>query len=140
MTDHPWRPPVEEALAMADAFREGVPLGYQRAFVTLADAYLDAIADRDLAHETIRLTAATNELSPTPWAAPLHNEPFMYRGEQADAIGQDMIRELRERRANPDTLTPFAYDCDKADRFAQRVLLAALGLAVAVAVLVHFFG
>jgi hypothetical protein len=110
--DDRWRPPVEEALAMADAFREGVPLGYQRAFVTLADAYLEAIAD----------------------------EPIRYSGEQADDIGQDMIRELRERRANPDTLTPFAYDCDKADRFAQRVLLAALGLAVAVAVLVHFFG
>jgi hypothetical protein len=45
MGDHPWRPPVEEALAMADAFREGVPLGYQRAFVVLADAYRDVLAD-----------------------------------------------------------------------------------------------
>jgi hypothetical protein len=117
MTDHPWRPPVEEALAMADAFREGVPLGYQRAFVTLADAYLEAIAD----------------------------EPIRYSGEQADDIGQDMIRELRERRVEPDPLTPFAYAIDKkaiadADRHARRVLLAALALAITVAVLVHFFG
>jgi hypothetical protein len=32
---------------MADAFREGVPLGWQRAFVALADAYREVVAERD---------------------------------------------------------------------------------------------
>jgi hypothetical protein len=48
---------------MADAFREGVPLGYQRAFVTLADAYCALLADfENLSRDCADVTEERNQM------------------------------------------------------------------------------
>jgi hypothetical protein len=155
-----WRHPLNEALDMADAFREGVPLGWQRAFVALADAYRDVLADHaSLQDELVALRRGDEPMRRDVWmdaalAEPPAHEldlsldyesltPRVYRARQT-RDGMEITRSndwpAPENDAGPDWTYPPLPDIDTAhdNRRARRALMIACALALVVAGLVRF--